>query len=794
MRPPGILSPPLMCLFSGHVCALDIAFILDSSESAKLLLFGSEKTFVNSFSQKVTQMKLGDWELRIRLAAIQYSSIVFVDHKFSDWKNLDEFLKRLGDMVYIGQGTYTTYAITNATQLFHQETRPDSVRVALLMTDGQDHPRNPDVISAAAEAKSSNIKIFTIGLTDVAQQTQARAKLRAIASAPAQQFVHSLREARLEETLLQEIVRIQGLPGPNGLRGTGEPGLPGPPGLPGKQGVQGEPGEGEPGPKGERGFEGPKGGRGPSGVGIKGQQGNVGPPGAPGPLGGPGTGIQGEKGNQGPIGPPGVRGLPGLGLIGPKGEQGFAGEPGLPGERGIGPPGPKGEHGLVGLNGPPGSPGDDGSTGTKGNQGVPGPPGSIGPPGRGIPGAKGDSGPVGPVGPMGEPGVGIIGPKGERGTAGPTGSPGGKGNGYPGPPGAPGMPGLTGEAGPEGRDAGYQGLPGPRGEPGNGLPGVKGDRGFTGERGIKGEKGVHGELGSEGRPRAEIIEIVRSICACGMVCRVTPLELVFVIDSSESVGPENFAIVKDFVNGIVDHASVSPNVTRVGVVLYSHIHMVVTSLAQNATQDDVKSAVRRMVYLGEGTYTGSALRQSNRLFQAARPSIRKVAVVITDGQTDTRDVVKLEDAVREAHSANIETFVIGVVNQSDPFYEDFLAELNIMASDPDKEHVFMVHDFSTLPALENKLLQHICERNNGELLSRVPSTHLATAYGEFRILFFIERLPLEALDPGPCGTYVVKWYFEPKANSCAQFWYGGCKGNQNRFDTEKSCRSACVKG
>uniref|UniRef100_A0A3P9MX85 BPTI/Kunitz inhibitor domain-containing protein n=1 Tax=Poecilia reticulata TaxID=8081 RepID=A0A3P9MX85_POERE len=49
------------------------------------------------------------------------------------------------------------------------------------------------------------------------------------------------------------------------------------------------------------------------------------------------------------------------------------------------------------------------------------------------------------------------------------------------------------------------------------------------------------------------------------------------------------------------------------------------------------------------------------------------------------------------------------------------------------------------------------------------------------------------LDPGPCRDYMVKWYYDATSNSCAQFWFGGCQGNQNRFDTEKKCRETCVK-
>ena len=76
---------------------------------------------------------------------------------------------------------------------------------------------------------------------------------------------------------------------------------------------------------------------------------------------------------------------------------------------------------------------------------------------------------------------------------------------------------------------------------------------------------------------------------CGVKCRESPLEMVFVIDSSESVGPDNFNVVKDFVNALVDRASVSRETTRVGVVLYSHIDMVVVSLHQQASRDQVKT-------------------------------------------------------------------------------------------------------------------------------------------------------------------------------------------------------------
>ncbi|XP_071807584.1 actinia tenebrosa protease inhibitors-like [Asterias amurensis] len=46
-------------------------------------------------------------------------------------------------------------------------------------------------------------------------------------------------------------------------------------------------------------------------------------------------------------------------------------------------------------------------------------------------------------------------------------------------------------------------------------------------------------------------------------------------------------------------------------------------------------------------------------------------------------------------------------------------------------------------------------------------------------------------DPGFCRGAFPMIYFDYIAGHCKQFVYGGCGGNENRFDTVQQCHAAC---
>lgn len=54
-----------------------------------------------------------------------------------------------------------------------------------------------------------------------------------------------------------------------------------------------------------------------------------------------------------------------------------------------------------------------------------------------------------------------------------------------------------------------------------------------------------------------------------------------------------------------------------------------------------------------------------------------------------------------------------------------------------------------------------------------------------------DRACEQSLEAGPCFGFFRKWGFNKDTGRCEWFIYGGCRGNDNQFDTARSCQDTC---
>ncbi|XP_069081225.1 cartilage matrix protein [Pleurodeles waltl] len=187
-------------------------------------------------------------------------------------------------------------------------------------------------------------------------------------------------------------------------------------------------------------------------------------------------------------------------------------------------------------------------------------------------------------------------------------------------------------------------------------------------------------------------------------CGATATDLVFLIDGSKSVRPENFELVKKFINQIVESLDVGEKKAHVGLVQYSSSVRTEFPLGRHNTKKDLKAAVKKMSYMEKGTMTGMAIQHliddSFSISGGARPGVPKVGIVFTDGRSQDY----INEAAKKAKELGFKMFAVGVGNA----VED---ELKQIASEPVAEHSFYTADFKTMNKIGQKLQIKICKKD-----------------------------------------------------------------------------------
>ncbi|KAH0627278.1 hypothetical protein JD844_002801 [Phrynosoma platyrhinos] len=191
--------------------------------------------------------------------------------------------------------------------------------------------------------------------------------------------------------------------------------------------------------------------------------------------------------------------------------------------------------------------------------------------------------------------------------------------------------------------------------------------------------------------------LVQAVCS-EEVCKDKKADVMFLVDSSFSIGHENFKKMKNFMRELVNRSDIGQDKVRVGVVQFSDTSEEVFQLNKHSTKSDIIEAIGNMAPILKNTFTGEALRFVSDYFQpakGARLSVNKILVLITDGEA--RDEVKTP--ATELRDKGIIIYSVGVFNANKTQLEEISGK---------SENVFYIENFDILKQIEDDIIFGIC--------------------------------------------------------------------------------------
>uniref|UniRef100_A0A8C5PL56 VWFA domain-containing protein n=1 Tax=Leptobrachium leishanense TaxID=445787 RepID=A0A8C5PL56_9ANUR len=138
-------------------------------------------------------------------------------------------------------------------------------------------------------------------------------------------------------------------------------------------------------------------------------------------------------------------------------------------------------------------------------------------------------------------------------------------------------------------------------------------------------------------------------------------DVIFLVDSSGSIGDENYTKMKTFMKHLVNKTTVGRDSIQFGAVQFSDTTNLEFQLNSYSTASPIMDAIDRMTYMKATTYTGKALEFVSQYFTSAngaRPNVKKILILITDGVA--HDVVKTP--AKSLRDSGVIIFSVGVLN------------------------------------------------------------------------------------------------------------------------------------
>uniref|UniRef100_A0AAY4EAQ4 VWFA domain-containing protein n=1 Tax=Denticeps clupeoides TaxID=299321 RepID=A0AAY4EAQ4_9TELE len=248
-------------------------------------------------------------------------------------------------------------------------------------------------------------------------------------------------------------------------------------------------------------------------------------------------------------------------------------------------------------------------------------------------------------------------------------------------------------------------------------------------------------------------EVLNSFAPTVQACN-SLMDIVIVLDGSNSIYP--WSSITEFLVRFLEKLEIGPSLSQVGIVSYGDDVGHVFNLSQfDNTKDLLENAKKIPQRTGHKTMTALGIDMARREAfteeRGARPGVKKVMVIVTDGES--HDNYNLNGVIDNCEKDGIERFSIAVLgdynrqNKTTEQVKKFIEEIESIASRPTGDHFFNVSDEVALLSIVEALGSRIFA------LEATSGKHTSSFEMEMSQSGFSAHASTEGVMVGAVGAY-----------------------------------------
>lgn len=172
------------------------------------------------------------------------------------------------------------------------------------------------------------------------------------------------------------------------------------------------------------------------------------------------------------------------------------------------------------------------------------------------------------------------------------------------------------------------------------------------------------------------------------------------MDGSNSIHPDDFRKMKEFLASVIQDFDISNNRVRIGAAQFSHTYRPEFPLGMFISKKEISFQIENIKQIFGYTHIGAALQQVGHYFRPDMGSrihtgTPQVLLVLTDGQSQD----EVAQAAEELRHKGIDIYSVGIGDVDDQ-------QLVQITGTADKK--LTVHNFDELKKVKKRIVRNIC--------------------------------------------------------------------------------------